>query len=329
MSSTSVRVANPLLQSEVAEHKVPHWLRRHADIWIKIPGVEAVVLFGSRAIGSANENSDWDVAIVHSESKPKDIPMHRDFSIHQVDVPLISLRKYIEESHNVGTLAHELAVNGDVLAGSIPPFDNRRLVVSKEELARHVEFAFHGLAMAIAEIAVDMSHGDPHDSLDNIPANYSSAPSANGAERIAKALCVHLGVTYRHTHSVKELAELVPKKWRAKVLATDGNTTDAHVSPYEGSSETVEDVVKRVSVSFDLLQEALPRICKQLSSTLITSLDVKIASFTGVNRALDLSRAQDANLTVVELVDRMERARELLQRQRHQRETKSEQNTQI
>lgn len=322
-------MANHLLKPDVAEHKVPHWLRRHADLWIKIPGVEAVVLFGSRAVGSANENSDWDVAIVHSESKPKDIPMHRDFSIHHVDVPLISLRKYVEESHSVGTLAHELAVTGDVLAGSVPPFDYRRLVVGKEELARHVEFAFHGLAMAIAEIAVDMSHGDPNDSLDHITANYSSAPSANGAERIAKALCVHLGVTYRHTHSVRELAELVPEEWRAKVLATEGNTSDAHVSPYEGTSESVEDVAKRISVSFDLLQEVLPPICKQLSSTLIANLDVKIASFTGVNRALDLSRAQDANLTVVELVGRMERARELLQRQRRASETKRGQDASI
>ncbi|MYD81588.1 MAG: hypothetical protein F4X44_13375 [Gammaproteobacteria bacterium] len=116
-SSTRMQVANSHVQPELAEPNVPFWFRRHADIWIKIPGVKAVVLVGSQASGSANENSDWDVAIFHGESRPKEIPMHgEDFLVHHVDVPLQSLRIYIEESQSVGTLARETAVNGQILA---------------------------------------------------------------------------------------------------------------------------------------------------------------------------------------------------------------------
>lgn len=311
-----------VLQSELAEPVVPHWLRRHAETWIKIPEVEAVVLFGSRANGSANENSDWDVAIVHGDPKPTEIPMDRDFSIQQVDVPLLSLRKFVEESHYVGTLAHELAVNGKVLAGSVPPFDKRRLAVSKWNLARHVEFAFHGLAMAIVEVDVDMSHGDPHDSLDLIPANYSSAPSANGAERLAKALCVHLGVTYRHTHNARELAELVPQPWRKKVLETESVLPRAYSTEDERSTESVADVAKRITVSFDLLHEILPPICNQLSTELLVDLDVKIASFAGVKISLDLARSEGAHPTVAELADKMEIVRGLLRENQISRESK-------
>lgn len=39
-SSTRMQVANSHVQPELAEPNVPFWLRRHADIWIKIPGVK-------------------------------------------------------------------------------------------------------------------------------------------------------------------------------------------------------------------------------------------------------------------------------------------------
>ncbi len=108
--------------------------------------------------------------------------------------------------------------------------------------------------------------------------------------------------------------------WRERVHATDGKTEDAHVSPYEGSSESVTHAAKPISVSFDLLGETLPPICKQLSTTLILDLDVKVASFAGVKSSIDLAKAKGAHLTSVELVGKMKVAVGLLREHRNKRE---------
>ena len=182
--------------------------------------------------------------------------------------------------------------------------------------------------MAIVEVDVDMSHGGPHDSLDLTPANYSSAPSANGAKRIAKALCVHLGVTYRHTHNVKELAEVVPKPWRKQVLEAESVLPRAYSTGDERSTESVADVAKRITVSFDLLYEILPPICNQLSTELLVDLDVKIASFAGVKMSLDLARSEGAHPTVAGLADKMEIVRGILRESRIRRESKRDRDQQ-
>ena len=40
------------------EIAIPDWLQNQVTLWIEIPGVEAVVLFGSHAIGRAQAGSD-------------------------------------------------------------------------------------------------------------------------------------------------------------------------------------------------------------------------------------------------------------------------------
>ncbi len=51
------------------EIEVPGWLQDQVKVWIEIPGVEAVVLFGSRAKDLAQAGSDWDIAVLHGKQE--------------------------------------------------------------------------------------------------------------------------------------------------------------------------------------------------------------------------------------------------------------------
>ena len=300
-------MATPLPTAESQAIEVPNWLRRHADIWIKTPRVRAVVLFGSRAIGCARVGSDWDLAIIHEGSEMEDVPRGRDFDEQPVDLAYLPLKKYLRKAHQVGTLAHELATHGRLIKGQLPALEKRRLVVSDEELARHLFYATHNLASAIGDVQTDISRGDPEESLDSILAYVSSPSSANGAERTAKALCVHLGVTYSHTHNVEQLSELVPKEWRGKVLAMDGDTSKAHVATYEGSFEWVSDTVRRVSAFLRLLGELLQPCCESLSMTSLRDLYSLIDSDYVMKNVLSYLETENTHPSVVDLAQEIKK----------------------
>ena len=150
---------------------------------------------------------------MHKEQEFEDLPLSSEFEAHCVDVPLMSLCEFTGGAHRVGTLAHELATNGKVLAGSVPRRDSRGIVVSEEDLASHLEYAFRELASAIADLPADLRRNRHEPSLARAIAHVTSRHSAEGAERVAKALCVQLRVTYDHTHDVERLSKLVPKEW--------------------------------------------------------------------------------------------------------------------
>lgn len=312
-------MAQTRLSTEHEDIEVPFWLSRHADIWIKIRGVEAVLLFGSHALGRAQVDSDWDIAILYRNREPDDIPMGSDLMSHPVDIPLVPLQEYVEQAHMVGSLAHELAVKGKVLAGSVPEVSERSIVVSEVDLALHVEYAFRELSLALCEILEELRTGDRELTLKAARAFASSKYSADGAERIAKALCVHLGITYEHTNDLTVPSQQVPKEWRKKVLAMDGKARRAHVAGYRGSFESVEKAYRRVFASLDLLDEILKPCCQQLSLSRLRELNQKVSSSTGM-QMLTYKERESKNPEIVELFDKIQNVKEDSHKYAHARE---------
>ena len=164
-----------------SEIEVPGWLQQQVKLWIEIPGVETVVLFGSHAVGRVQADSGWDVAVLHREQEIEDFPLGNDVEAHCVDVPLMSLSKFTDCAHLVGSLAHEIATNGTVLAGSAPELERKRAVVSEDDLARHLEHAFREFASSIADLPADLRRNRHEPSLSRARAHVSSPHSANGA----------------------------------------------------------------------------------------------------------------------------------------------------
>lgn len=319
LTHKSMEIVQPKTVEDGIE--VPGWLQNQVRLWIEIPGVEAVVLFGSHAIGRAQIGSDWDVAVLHREQEIEDFPLSNDVEAHCVDVPLMSLDEFTDCAHRVGTLAHELATNGRILAGSVPAGYSRRLVVSEEDLARHLEYAFRDLALSVAELPVDLRRSGPETPLRRASAHVTSHHSADGAERVAKALCVHLGVTYDHTHDVGRLSRLVPKDWRDKVLAMDGRTRKAHVTAYRGSFEKIGSVMRRISASLDLLTEIIVPSCLQLQLHTVRELYEQVSLATGMQRVLTYAESQSIHSEIRILAKQMEGVIEKLKQHLQDRET--------
>ena len=66
--------------------------RTAAEAVASIPGIEAVVLYGSRARGTARETSDWDIAILSHAAPDDERAAQKLFDhldrVHHEDLPV-------------------------------------------------------------------------------------------------------------------------------------------------------------------------------------------------------------------------------------------------
>ncbi len=185
-------------------------------------------------------------------------------------------------------------------------------MVSEENLARHLEYASRELASSIADLPADLRRNRHEPSLSYARAHVSSRHSADGAERVAKALCVHLGVTYDHTHDVGRLSRLVSREWSSKVLAMDERTRRAHLTAYEGSFEFIQDVIQRISTSLDLLGEIIAPSCLQLQLQTVIELEERVSLSTAMQRVLTYTESDTIHPEIRSLARQMESVRERL-----------------
>lgn len=291
---------------------IPSWLRQHADLWIQHPRVESIVLFGSRVTGHATSRSDWDVAVLHKGANPPKLERLDEFWNHHVDVPMLSIQKLRQEANCVGSLSHELLSHGEVIAGDVLSFEIEELVMSQKDLALHLEYAFVELASAICGLRDATRTTKVTESIEELDGERAVAHSANGAERVAKALCVYLKIPYERTHSVEELSSVVPAEWKSRVLAMDGFTSSGHTSPYTGISESIHYVAHRIQKALDLLREILPRCLEELSTANAVVLIRKIKGATPLHTSTSLIDDSEVHPTISGLAQELGELRRIL-----------------
>ena len=106
------------------------------------PGIEAVVLFGSRARGSARATSDWDIAILSHASPENEHAAKRLFGDLERVESIVMNPESIETHCNRGTrLESVIARQGKLLAGALTT-SRRQLnevpaIVSRPCLSQH------------------------------------------------------------------------------------------------------------------------------------------------------------------------------------------------
>ena len=177
--------------------------------------------------------------------------------------------------------------------------------MSEDALERHLEYGFKELARAIREVQTAWEYNESPATFDGVPSLDSSKASGDAAERIVKALCVYLGVTYKHTYDVKTLADMVPRRWRSKVLSVNGNTKRTHTAHYTGDEENLEDVTKRLDSCLNLLDEILGPCLEKLSSPKVEELKTKLELSPDLEGMRDLLDRQGAHSEVVDLTERV------------------------
>ena len=149
-----------------------------------------MLLFGSRVSGYASKYSDWDVAVIHSGEQAFRLDRNPVTWAQPVDLSMLSMNKIESQLHLVGSLPFELAHGSTVVVGADLPVTKESERMSKEILAQHLQYGFQELASAVRQIQLRWETAGYHDPLEDIPGSDASRRSGDGAERVAKALCV-------------------------------------------------------------------------------------------------------------------------------------------
>ena len=232
-----------------------------------IPGIEAVVLYGSRARGTAGATSDWDIAIL-SRACAEDEQAARRLFGELERVESITMRPESIEAHcNQGTrLESAIARQGRLLAGDWTPPRCRTedLDVVAEDIERNLDIATGDLRSAFVALCDLVFKGRTYEPR---IVEYSQ----QAAETLAKTIIAGFGLSPTAVHDLNALATQLENAYRgrtrgaearrrfaAAIRALDGNTRAAHKARYEeGSVEPLARTVERIAGTLRLQTEWL------------------------------------------------------------------------
>ena len=221
--------------------------RTAAEAVGSIPGIEAVVLFGSRARGTARATSDWDVAILSHASPDHERTARRIFDGLERVHPIVMKPESIEAHCNEGLrIESAIARQGRLLAGEWipPPCRTGDLDVEPEDFRRHLDTATRDLRSALV-VLCDTAHRE----LLYVPKVVEESQQA--AEAVAKTVIAGFGLSPATVHDLDELAAQLENAYRGRtreaedrmafagaIRKLDGDAKAAHGARYE--AEPVE-----------------------------------------------------------------------------------------
>lgn len=217
--------------------------RTAAEAVDSIPGIEAVVLYGSRARGTARATSDWDIAILSHASPEGEHAAKRLFGGLERVHPVVMDPESIEAHCNQGTrIQSAIARQGRLLAGDWTPPRCRTedLDVPTEDLGETLDIATSDLRSAFLALCEAAFRG-----LTYVPKVVEESQQA--AEAVAKAIIAGFGLSPVTVHDLDALATQLENAYRgrkrgaedrrrfaAAIRKLNGNTEAAHKARYHG-----------------------------------------------------------------------------------------------
>ena len=236
------------LLADVAERAIEH------------EGIEAVVLFGSRARGTATRTSDWDICVV-GEREPDDLEgiMAIDTGGEErIDIIWRTMRALREETHE-GTVWADVVHHGHVLAGMPALLEGIEVKPMKRgDIIQSFTVALGEIQTTLlSAIRVARAAG----AVKDLRRVETTRASAAAAEHLSRAMLGLVGAQPGQGHDVRRNAEIVSrlarrepdvstqrmlKEMSAQILSMNGGTHGAHAAPYTGDSETLSRSYQRV-----------------------------------------------------------------------------------
>ena len=253
------------MSMKVATHER---LRRTAVAAVgSIPGIEAVVLYGSRARGTARATSDWDIAILSHASAENEQAARRLFGdLERVESILVNPES-IEAHCNQGIrIESAIARQGKLLAGDWTPPRCRSedLDVAAEDIGHNLDIATGDLSSAFHTLCDLVFRGRTHEPR---IVEYSQ----QAAEALAKTIIAGFGLSPTAVHDLSALATQLENAYRgrtrgaaarrrfaAAIRALDGDTEAAHQARYhKGPVERLARTTERIAGTLRLQTEWL------------------------------------------------------------------------
>ena len=235
------------------------------------PQARAAVLFGSRARGTAQPDSDWDVAIVleggelrHPRPAQSVFPRSElPADLPHVDVWALSEDDLRRNARALGTLSYVVCRDGRVLAGEWNPPDpvqiQHEAAMKPEDWARRMDLVLtkvHGAATSINAMSMNRTWTASASDCINLVQH-----SADAVELLVKAAMERRGVPADRTHNIARLAEaLAAQRPDESILAErlaglNGASRVHHIAMYEFHPPEAPDVraaIRRLAGTLDL-----------------------------------------------------------------------------
>ena len=227
-----------------------------------IPGIEAVVLYGSRARGTARATSDWDIAILSHASPENEQAARRLFGELERVESIVMNPESIEVHCNQGTrIESAIARQGRLLAGDWTPPRCRSedLDVPTEDLRNNLDIATRDLRSVFLALCDAAFKGQSY--IPNVVEDSQQA-----AEALAKTIIAGFGLSPTAVHDLNALATQLENAYRGRVRgaearhrfaaairALDGNTEAAHKARYhKGPVEPPARTAERIASTLRL-----------------------------------------------------------------------------
>lgn len=231
-----------------------------------------VVLFGSRARGTATADSDWDVCLVTTDDGPESAP-ERDAALEAEDPlwadgkvqHLWTSRSRFDAGVPANSLEEAIAREGRVLAGDgtmakrarVKPFDGQR---ATSDLTRASEHLAQGIGAA-------RRHARARDATTRERRTVSISLEAIGAvEALTRVLCALTGTTHTGSHDVAKngrqiiqradeaAAPLEPalmKQIGARLVAMNRESAALRGAEYGETGESYADATQRLALALE------------------------------------------------------------------------------
>ena len=187
---------------------------RAEEVVRRAPAVEAVVLFGSRARGTAGPGSDWDIALIGKSGETPEAA-YRLFG-ELPGVRLLGFRAGEIERHRdtAGALEAALARQGITLAGDWqrPVCRREALTMDVVRMRANLDNATDAVTRAVMA-GVDYLHARGRKRSDWTPVTTGSV---DAAEYVAKAILTGYGLNPREVHFLDALAEQLATAYRGR-----------------------------------------------------------------------------------------------------------------
>ena len=232
--------------NHMPELTIPPAMRRWADCAQQHPAVHSVILFGSRAHGTARPDSDWDLALIVSPGSEQ--------QISQADIAddcyewapahgaiVVAEDQMLRDGMTYATIASEIA-SGVVLDGMNYELDTQMTNSHTPQASQQYCTMMPALWEEVCA-ETEMLKTAIDTDLTWCSAGLGKH-SADAAEFAVKLLCLSLGVSFGKKHDVIALAQNVPSEWRDTVLALNGHTHNLHKELY-GDVGIASDEVPR------------------------------------------------------------------------------------